>query len=120
MVAQVCDLKPGDFVHCLGDAHVYSNHVEALKVDTRDPQYPSIPLQLPANPPVNPPKPYTRLILADQDLGTCLAWSRPSGEGALEPALSERCRPGNGRIDSRPDPPMPRPTRARALPKFRP
>jgi thymidylate synthase len=32
MVAQVCDLKPGDFVHCLGDAHVYSNHVEALKV----------------------------------------------------------------------------------------
>ena len=32
LVAQVCDLKPGDFVHCLGDAHVYSNHVEALKV----------------------------------------------------------------------------------------
>eukprot|EP00127_Corallochytrium_limacisporum_P004787 Clim_evm2s177 gene=Clim_evmTU2s177 len=31
MVAQVCDLKPGDFVHTLGDAHVYINHVEALK-----------------------------------------------------------------------------------------
>ena len=28
MVAQVCDLKPGDFVHTLGDAHLYSNHIE--------------------------------------------------------------------------------------------
>jgi len=32
MIAHVCDLKPGDFVHTLGDAHVYSNHVEQLKV----------------------------------------------------------------------------------------
>ena len=31
MVAQVCGLKPGDFVHVLGDAHVYANHVEPLK-----------------------------------------------------------------------------------------
>lgn len=28
MVAQVCDLMPGDFVHTLGDAHLYSNHLE--------------------------------------------------------------------------------------------
>ena len=28
MVAQVCDLEPGDFVHTLGDAHIYSNHFE--------------------------------------------------------------------------------------------
>ncbi|MEM7300186.1 MAG: thymidylate synthase [Pseudomonadota bacterium] len=28
MVAQVCDLEPGDFVHTLGDAHLYSNHFE--------------------------------------------------------------------------------------------
>lgn len=28
MVAQVCDLAPGDFVHTLGDAHLYANHVE--------------------------------------------------------------------------------------------
>jgi thymidylate synthase len=27
MVAQVCDLKPGDFVHTLGDAHLYLNHL---------------------------------------------------------------------------------------------
>ena len=28
MVAQVCDLQPGDFVHTLGDAHLYKNHIE--------------------------------------------------------------------------------------------
>lgn len=28
MVAQVCDLQPGDFVHTFGDAHLYSNHLE--------------------------------------------------------------------------------------------
>jgi thymidylate synthase len=28
MVAQVCDLKPGDFVHTFGDAHLYLNHLE--------------------------------------------------------------------------------------------
>jgi len=32
MIAQVTGLKPGDFVHSFGDAHVYSNHVDALKV----------------------------------------------------------------------------------------
>lgn len=31
MIAHVCKLKPGEFVHTLGDAHVYSNHVEPLK-----------------------------------------------------------------------------------------
>ena len=28
MMAQVCGLQPGDFVHTLGDAHLYSNHIE--------------------------------------------------------------------------------------------
>ena len=28
MIAQVCDLQPGEFVHTLGDAHLYSNHHE--------------------------------------------------------------------------------------------
>ena len=28
MVAQVCNLKPGDFVHTLGDAHLYLNHID--------------------------------------------------------------------------------------------
>ncbi|XP_015776358.1 PREDICTED: thymidylate synthase-like [Acropora digitifera] len=31
MIAHVCGLKPGDFVHTLGDAHVYLNHIDALK-----------------------------------------------------------------------------------------
>lgn len=33
--AQVCGLRPGDFVHVLGDAHVYANHVEPLKEQVR-------------------------------------------------------------------------------------
>ena len=28
MIAQVCELAPGDFVHTLGDAHLYTNHLE--------------------------------------------------------------------------------------------
>jgi len=31
MIAHVCGLKVGDFVHVIGDAHVYVNHVDALK-----------------------------------------------------------------------------------------
>ena len=31
MVAQVCGLKPGDFVHTFGDAHIYSNHMEQVQ-----------------------------------------------------------------------------------------
>jgi thymidylate synthase len=31
MVAQVCNLQLGDFVHTLGDAHIYSNHMEQVK-----------------------------------------------------------------------------------------
>ncbi|MBK8369659.1 MAG: thymidylate synthase [Bacteroidetes bacterium] len=37
MVAQVCDLQLGDFVHTLGDAHLYSNHIDQAKLQlTRD------------------------------------------------------------------------------------
>ncbi len=37
MMAQVCGLKPGDFVHTLGDAHLYSNHIEQANLQlTRD------------------------------------------------------------------------------------
>ncbi|HVZ13648.1 MAG TPA: thymidylate synthase [Bauldia sp.] len=32
MMAQVTGLKPGDFVHTLGDAHLYSNHVEQARI----------------------------------------------------------------------------------------
>jgi thymidylate synthase len=30
MIAQVTDLTPGEFVHTLGDAHIYSNHIEQV------------------------------------------------------------------------------------------
>lgn len=32
MVAQVCDLQPGDFIHTLGDAHLYLNHIEQARL----------------------------------------------------------------------------------------
>lgn len=32
MVAQVCDLQPGDFIHTFGDAHLYSNHLEQVEL----------------------------------------------------------------------------------------
>ena len=39
MVARVCDLEPGDFVHTLGDAHLYLNHLEQARLQLeRDPR----------------------------------------------------------------------------------
>lgn len=39
MVAQVCELEPGDFVHTLGDAHLYLNHLEQARLQlTRTPK----------------------------------------------------------------------------------
>ena len=39
MMAQVCGLQPGEFVHTLGDAHLYSNHLEQTELQlSRDPR----------------------------------------------------------------------------------
>ncbi len=39
MVAQVCDLEPGELVHTLGDAHLYLNHLEQARLQlTREPR----------------------------------------------------------------------------------
>jgi len=39
MLAQVCDLEVGDFVHTFGDAHIYSNHMEQVELQlSRDPK----------------------------------------------------------------------------------
>jgi len=41
MVAQVCGLKPGEFIHTFGDLHLYSNHVEQAKLQlAREPRPP--------------------------------------------------------------------------------
>jgi len=42
MVAQVCGLEPGDFVHTFGDAHLYANHLEQA-----DEQLTRLPMPLP-------------------------------------------------------------------------
>ncbi len=39
MVAQECNLTPGIFVHTIGDAHIYSNHVEGLKLQLERPTH---------------------------------------------------------------------------------
>lgn len=39
MMAQVCDLRPGEFVHTFGDAHIYNNHLEQIDLQlSRDPR----------------------------------------------------------------------------------
>ena len=51
MLAQVCGLEPGEFVHTFGDVHIYQNHLEQVKLQlTREPR----PLpKLTLNPQVN-------------------------------------------------------------------
>ena len=41
MVAQVCDLAPGDFIHTFGDAHLYLNHLEQAKEQLSREPFPS-------------------------------------------------------------------------------
>jgi thymidylate synthase len=43
MIAQVCDLEPGEFVHTFGDVHIYNNHMEQVKL-----QLSRTPFPLPA------------------------------------------------------------------------
>ena len=40
MIAQVCGLQPGEFVHTLGNAHIYSNHFEQVKLQLSREPYP--------------------------------------------------------------------------------
>lgn len=39
MIAQVCGFENGDFIHTFGDAHIYNNHFEQVKLQlTREPK----------------------------------------------------------------------------------
>ena len=40
MIAQVCNLKPGEFVHTLGNTHIYSNHFDQVKLQLSRAPYP--------------------------------------------------------------------------------
>lgn len=49
MIAQVCNLEVGDFVHTLGDAHIYTNHFEQVKLQLSRPTRPLPTLNLNPN-----------------------------------------------------------------------
>ncbi len=50
MIAQVCDLEPGEFIHTIGDAHIYLNHLDQVEEQlSRDPK--SLPKMI-----INPDK----------------------------------------------------------------
>jgi thymidylate synthase len=63
MIAQVCGLKPGEFVHVLGDAHIYLDHIEQVKEQLRRGPLPSPQLLL--NPEIND---ITKFTMADIQL----------------------------------------------------
>lgn len=63
MIAQVCGFEVGEFVHVLGDAHIYLNHVEQVKTQLEREPYPLPTLWL--NPDV---KDITKFTMADIEL----------------------------------------------------
>ena len=47
IIAKLCDLTPGDFHYCMGDTHIYKNHIDAMKLQiTREPyDFPKIKIK---------------------------------------------------------------------------
>jgi thymidylate synthase len=46
MVAQVCDLLPGEFIHTLGDVHLYINHIPQAQLQLSRQPYPAPTVRL--------------------------------------------------------------------------
>ncbi len=46
MIAQVCELQPGEFIHTFGDVHIYSNHMEQVKLQLTRAPFPLPTLKL--------------------------------------------------------------------------
>lgn len=46
MVAQVCDLEPGEFIHTFGDVHLYNNHLEQARLQLSRKPFPSPVMKL--------------------------------------------------------------------------
>ena len=71
MIAQVCDLGVGEFVHVLGDAHIYLNHIEQVKEQLRREPLPAPRLWL--NPEI---RDITKFTMADIRLDGYTSWSK--------------------------------------------
>lgn len=78
MIAQVCGLKPGEFVHTMGDAHIYKNHVDQIKLQlSREPK--KLPT-MKINPNV---KSIFDFKIEDFELENYECWPRIKGEVAV-------------------------------------
>jgi thymidylate synthase len=51
MIAQVCDMEPGEFIHTFGDVHIYNNHMEQVKLQLSRTPFPLPTMKI--NPEVN-------------------------------------------------------------------
>ena len=75
MMAQVCCLKPGKFIHTLGDAHLYLNHLDQIREQLTRTPYPLPTMKI--NPDV---KNIEDFVYEDFQLENYQAWPHIKGE----------------------------------------
>ena len=86
MIAQVCDLQPGEFVHTFGDVHIYSNHMEQVKLQLSRKPFPLPTMKL---------NPSVKNIFGRRGLWRCSTRRRWYCATSRLP-LRERCRRARG------------------------